>query len=129
MRVNSDERHQIGRLDEIDLVDANDGANAALLGGDEQAVDQVRLHSRLGRARDDDKLIDVGDQHVLPTAASAANDAVAWFDPFDDPFALAFGTKPNDVASRNDMPFIGGQRFQQSARGALEWSHRLHRAP
>ena len=66
------------------------------------------------------ELIDVGDQHVLPAAAGAADDAVARLDAFDDAFVRAFGSEPDDVAGRDDMPLIGRQRFEQPPRRALK---------
>ena len=62
------------------------GSIRVRLGFDQKAVDQVRLESRLGGAGDDQQLIDVGDQHVLPAAALAAERAVPRLDPLDDSF-------------------------------------------
>ena len=65
------------------------GRSAALLGRDQKAVDQVRLEVRLGGAGDDHDLIDVGDQHVLPAAARAAEHAVPRLDSLDEAFVAS----------------------------------------
>ena len=83
---------------------------------------------RLGRAGDDDELIDVGDEHVLPAAAGAADDAVPRLDALDDPLRLALRAKPDDVARRHHVPLIGGQRLQQPPRRTLKASRRCRRA-
>ena len=120
LRVHADERHQIGRLDEIDLVDADDRTNAALLGRDKQAIDEIRLQARFGGARDDHELIDVRNEHMLPAAAGAADHAVPRFDALDDSLFASLGAKPDDVARRDDVALIGGQRFQESAGSRTE---------
>ena len=52
------------------------GRRPALVGADQKAIDQIRLEIRLGRAADDQQLIDVGDDDLLPAAAGAAEHAV-----------------------------------------------------
>ena len=61
------------------------GRSAGLVGADQKAIDQIRLEVRLGGAGDDQQLIDVGDDHVLPAADGAAEHAVARLDALDDP--------------------------------------------
>ena len=61
---------QVGRIDEVDLVDAHDRLDPHPLGFDEEAVDQVRLEVRLGGAGHDHELIDVGDEDLLPRLCS-----------------------------------------------------------
>ena len=112
LRIDANERHQIGRLDEIDLVDADDRPNLGTLGGHEQPVDQVRFDAWLCRARHDDQLVDVRDQHMLSTAAGAAHYAVAWFDALDDALFGPLGSEPHDVAGCDDVPLVGRECFQ-----------------
>ena len=76
-------------------------SNASLICGDEQAVDQVGFNARFGSARNDNELVDIGHQHVLPATARAAHNTTAWFHAFDDPFCCTLGAKPNDVARGN----------------------------
>jgi hypothetical protein len=57
---------------------------------------------------------------MLSTAARTADYATPRLDAFYDPLMLPFGAKPNNVASRNDMPLIGRERFEQSAGCALK---------
>jgi hypothetical protein len=58
----------VGGVDEVGLVEANQRRDAALLGAGEIAIDQVRFQIRLDQRHDDDDLIDVGDQDMLPAA-------------------------------------------------------------
>ena len=68
LAVDARQRLAERRIDEVDLVDADDGPDAAFFGGHEHAVDQVRLQPRLGGAGDDQQLIDVGDEDLLAAA-------------------------------------------------------------
>ena len=70
LAVDADQRLQVGPLDQVDLVDAHQRRDPGLLGGDEEAVDQVRLEVRFGRAADHHELIDVDDDDVLAAAAA-----------------------------------------------------------
>ena len=81
---------------------------------------RLGFEPRLGGAHDDHELIDIGNQHVLPPAAGAADHAVAQLDALDDSVAFAFGAKPDDVAGRDDVPLVGRQRFQQPPDRALK---------
>ena len=84
LAIDADQRHQIGRLDEVDLVDAQDRLDPHPLGFDQEAIDQVGLEIRLGGAGHDDELIDVGDQNLLPRFAAAAEDVLPRLDPLDE---------------------------------------------
>src|SRR5262245_47852645 len=57
---------------------------------------------------------------MLATATSPAYHAVPRFDALDDAFVFSLGPKPHDVAGSDDVPLIGGERFQKATRGALE---------
>ena len=72
LRVDADQRHQVGRFTRSILLMQMIGRMPRLLGRDQKAIDEIRLQPRLGGAGDDDQLVDVGHEHVLPPAAGAA---------------------------------------------------------
>ena len=76
----------LGRVDQVALVEAQNRRDLALLGAGQIAVDEVRLEVRLNDGHDDDDLIHIGDDDVLPAARRARQHAVPRFDPFDEPF-------------------------------------------
>ena len=59
------------------------------VGAGQVAVDQVRLQVRLDQRHDDDDLIDVGDQDVLPAARGPRQHAVPRLDALDDALGVA----------------------------------------
>ena len=64
---------------------------------------------RLGGAGDDQQLIDVGDENLLPAFAHAAENVLSRLDLLDQRIARRFGAKPNNVARDNDVPQIGAE--------------------
>ena len=90
LAVQADERLVDRRVDEVGLVQAEDRRDAALLGAGEVAVDQVRLQVRLDQRHDDDDLIDVGDQDVLPPREAAGQHAVPRLDALDHAFVASW---------------------------------------
>ena len=91
--------------------------------GRQVAVDQVRLQVRLDQRHDDDDLIDVGDQHVLPAARGPRQHAVPRLDALDHPLGAArlperrSRTHPDPVAGRDDAALVGRQALEQPADG------------
>ena len=77
------------------------------------------LDPRFGGAGDNQNLVDVGHQDMLPAAARSSQHAAPRFDPFDNPIARRIDTKRNPIPRDDDMPLIGAERFEQSAGGAL----------
>ena len=71
-RINAHKRLERSGLDKIELVDAYHRSNAGTLAGDEKSIDEIRLKSRFGGARHDQRLFDVCDDDVLtvPTRAT-----------------------------------------------------------
>ena len=118
--IHAGQRHQVGRLDEVDLVDADQRLDPDPLGFDQEAVDQVRLERRLGGAGHDQQLIDVGHQHVLPAFAGAAEDGAAGLDPLDQAVGFAFRPESHQVARCDDVPLVGAEVFQQPPGCAAE---------
>src|SRR5262249_36497573 len=85
--IDAHERLEGGPVDEIDLVNADNWADPVLLRGHKESVDQIRLEIGLGRAGNNEHLIDVGDDDMLPAAASAREDAAARLDSLDEAIA------------------------------------------
>ena len=122
LAVHAHQRLQVGRVGQVDLVDADQRPHAPLFGRHQQAVDQVRLQPGLGHAGDDRQLIDVGHQDLLPPADRPADAPVPRLDPFDQAFlglGVLDGAKQHAVAGGHHVTLIGGQRFQQPPGGAL----------
>jgi len=71
LAVHTDQRLNLRRIAQIDLVDADDRPQVTFLGAGNEAVDQVWFQARLGEAADNQRLVDVGNQDVLPTATGA----------------------------------------------------------
>ena len=117
--VDADQRLQIGPIDQIDFVDAQHRLNSVLLGRDQKAIDQVRLDPRFGGAGDDENLVDICDQDMLPAAARAGQHSAARLDSLDDPVARTVDAKRNPIAGHDDVPLIGAERFEQAAGGAF----------
>ena len=117
---NASERLEVGRLHEVNLVDAKDGADAVAFRFDQHPVDEVRLEGRFSGARDDNHLVDVGHQHVLPLAAGAAEDAAPRFDPLDEAIFHAVLTEVDNVPCHDDMPLVGAHIFEDAARGTAK---------
>ena len=114
---------QAGGLDQIDLVDANQWADAPFFGGDQQTIDQMGLQPRLGGAGNDGQLIDVGDQDLLPPSHRAADAALPRLDPLNDPLtgvAVRDRAKLHPVAGRHDVALIGSERLEQPPGGTLD---------
>ena len=44
---------------------------------------------------------------------------LSWLDALDDPFAFAFGTKPDSIAGGHHVSLVGGERLQQAPGRAL----------
>ena len=76
------------------------GLTLPLFGGDQQPVDQVRLQPRLGRAGDDQQLVDVGDRDVPPAADRAADRAPPRLDPLDGPSSWSRPPDGNEPGRR-----------------------------
>ena len=91
---------------------------------DQKAIDQIRFQVGLGGAADDQHLVDVRDQEMLPPAAVAAEHAVPRLDPFDDAFACAGRAKQHPIAGGHHVPLVGGERPQQPPRDADEQAFR-----
>ena len=87
--VEADDPLVVGQVDEVGLVEDDDGADAAGLGRDEVAVDQAELQAGLGQGRDDEDLVDVGDEDVLAVAIAAGDHAPTGLDLLDQPSAPA----------------------------------------
>src|SRR6266436_9635823 len=102
-------------FDQIRFVQTNDRSNSALGGTDEIAVDQVRLEVRLNQRHDDNDLIDVGDNNVLPATGGAGQEAVPRFDSLDESLIVGRGPYPDAVAGRDDVALVGGQGAEQAA--------------
>jgi hypothetical protein len=120
LRIHTDERHEIGWFDEVDLIDADERSNLTLLRRHEQAINEIGFDAGLGRAGNNDELVDIGHKHVLPPTAGATHNPAPRLDALNDSFLRALGSKPHDIAGCHHMPLIGGQSFQNSSRRALK---------
>src|SRR6266851_4727036 len=107
-------------FDQIRFVQTNDRSNSALGGTDEIAVDQVRLEVRLNQRHDDNDLIDVGDNNVLPATGGAGQEAVPRLDSLDESLVVGRGPNPNAIAGRDDVALIGGERAEESTHRTAE---------
>ena len=87
---------------------------------DQKAIDQIGLQIGFGRAANDQQLIDVGDDNVLPAATGAAQHAMARLHALDDPLVPRRRSEPDPVPRGNHMPLIGAERLEQSAGSAFE---------
>ncbi len=63
---------------------------------------------RLGGAGDDQQLVDVGDEDVLPAAGGAAEHGLARLDPLDDALVGLDGPKHDTIAGGHDVALVGG---------------------
>ena len=121
-RVDADERLEGRGVDKIDFVNADNRLNAGPLARYEYAVDEIRLHSRLGGARNYERLLDVRDDDVLALPARSAEGAAARFDAFDDPLFAAVGehgvAEIDAVARDDDLALVRGERLEHAARYA-----------
>src|SRR5262245_56699309 len=107
----------LGRIDEIDCVEAQHRLNAPLGGAGQIAVDQVGLQIGLGKGDDDDDLIDVGDEHMFPAARGAFEHAVTGLDALDEPFIAVARSNPDAITRGDDVALVGRQALEQAAHG------------
>ena len=119
--VDAGQRHQAGCVDEIDLVDADDRANAGRLRSHDQAVEERRLQVGHGCAAHDDHLVDVRDEHVAASTAGAAEGIPPLLDRLDHADAR-FVADLHPVAGGNRMPLLRGKHAQQASGGAADGS-------
>src|SRR5690606_15286934 len=108
----------IGRVHQIELIEADHRTDVILLGGQQIAIDQRRFESRLGTAGHDQQVIDIGDNHMLAPAAGAAEHAVTRLDALDHSAVVTVGKKADAVTGSHNVPLIGGQRLKQLPYGA-----------
>ena len=104
-----------GDVDQVGLVEDDDGADPADLGGHQVAVDQAELEPGLGQGRDDEHGVDVGRDDVLAVAIAASDHSLAGLDLLDQPF-LAAGAgrpEPDPVADGDHVPALDGQALEQ----------------
>ena len=91
--IHANQRLQVGRVDQIDLVDADDRSYSPFLRSDQESIDQVWLNGWLGGATDDQQLVDIRHQDMLSPAARPADNAMPRFHAFDNAFIVLSGTK------------------------------------
>ena len=72
------------QVDQVGLVEHDDGANAADFRRDQVSVDQVELEARLIECRDDEHLVDIRRDDMLAMAVPARDHAAPVFDFFDE---------------------------------------------
>ena len=108
------QRLERGGLHQIDLVDAHDRPDAALLSSDQQTVDQVRFQSGLGGAGDDQHLVDVRDDDVLAPAAGTAETPTPRLHSLDDSLiqiGARDGTEEHTIVGGHDVTLVGAERL------------------
>ena len=120
MSIVADKRLQERWVNQVDFIDEDDRLDTALFGGNQDAVDQIRLQPRLGGTGDDEDLVDVGYDDVLAASTCTADAPSTWLDTFDDPFSgilIRIFNRPesHQVASHHDVTLIGTKRFEESA--------------
>ena len=108
----------VGQVDQVGLVQDDDGADAAFFGGDQVAVDEGGLQGGLFEGGDDQDLVDIGDQDVFAAAVATGDGAVAAVDFFDHALVVATGAEPDDVADGDDVSAVDGEGFQDSTDAA-----------
>src|SRR5262245_38911976 len=94
LTIDAGNGHEIGRINEIDLVDADDGLDLHPLGFDQKAINQIRFQFWLGGAGYDQQLIDIRHEDLLPAFAHAAEDVTPRFDPLDQTVIPSLRAKP-----------------------------------
>ena len=105
------------QVDEVGLVQDDHRPDAADLGRDQVAVDQRELQPRLLEGRDDEDLVDVGDEDVLAAAVAAGDRPAAGLDLLDQPFlaAAVAGPEPDAVADGDDVAGVDRQGLEDAA--------------
>ena len=88
--IHSQDRLQADLIDQVAFIDAQDRFDAAFMGADQQAIDQIGLKRRIGGRGDDQGLVDVGGDDLLLASRPATERRFPRLDAFDHAvFAVA----------------------------------------
>ena len=112
--IHSQDRLQPDRVDQVALVDAEDGLHASLVRADQQAIDKIRLERRIGGRRDNQGLVDVGGNDLLFPFCAAGQRRSPGIDPFDHAVLAIDRLELHHVAGNDGPAFGAAHRADES---------------
>lgn len=120
LRVDAAEHLEIGGINEVDLVEEDDGGDVSFGRADQEAIDEMRLDHRFFGGDDDGDLVDVRDQEVLSVLAASAEHPATGLDSFDNTSVGAVREEQDFIAGDDDAPFVARHRSQDFANRAFK---------